>query len=193
VVELSPVSEAEKGRAFDTLVLAFAADPVERWMYPDAREFLAHFPAFLSAFAGPAFAEETVWCLGGELSAVALWRSPSAVLDGDPIVDLLSETVDERKHADVFAVLEQLGESHPTFPHWYMPWLGVDPARQGEGLGGELLTQCLRLVDRDRLPVYLETSNPRTVGFYERHGFELTGEARAGACPPVACMLRRAF
>jgi ribosomal protein S18 acetylase RimI-like enzyme len=186
------VSERDAGRVFDTLLLAFAADPVERWMYPEAREYLAHFPAFISAFAGAAFADETVWSLDDGLSAVSLWRPPGAVLDGDPIVDLLTETVDASKHADLYAVLEQLGEAHPSFPHWYMPWLGVDPARQGQGLGGELLARCLRHVDRDRLPAYLETSNPRTVGFYERYGFEQTGEARAGACPPVACMLRAA-
>jgi ribosomal protein S18 acetylase RimI-like enzyme len=187
----SPVPASERGRAFDTLVLAFAADPVERWLYPEAREYLTHFPAFLAAFAGPAFEEETVWSVG-ELAAVSLWLPPSATPDGDALVDLLTETVDEGKHPDTFAVLEQLGEAHPAFPHWYMPWLGVDPARQGQGLGGELLLQCLEIVDRDHLPVYLETSNPRTVGFYERHGFAQIAEARAGSCPPVACMLRAA-
>jgi MoxR-like ATPase len=28
--------------------------------------------------------------------------------------------------------------------------------------------------------------------FYERQGFQVTGEARAGACPPVTFMLRAA-
>jgi ribosomal protein S18 acetylase RimI-like enzyme len=188
----SPVPASEMGRAVDTLLLAFATDPVERWMYPEARDYLTHFPAFIRAFAGPAFEEETVWSLGGELSAVSLWLPPSAAPDGDALVDLLGRTVDEAKHSDTFAVLEQLGEAHPTYAHWYMPWLGVDPARQGQGLGGELLAQCLGIVDRDHLPVYLETSNPRTVSFYERHGFEQIAEARAGSCPPVACMLRAA-
>lgn len=191
VPDLSPVSESDSGKAFDTLVLAFAADPVERWLYPESREYLAHFAAFLAAFAGPAFAEKTVWCLG-DLSAVAVWIPPGTAPDGDAIVDVLTETVAEGKHPDLFAVLEQMDEAHPSFPHWYLPWFGVDPARQGQGLGGELITHCLRLIDRGHLPAYLETPNPRTVGFYERHGFEVVGEARGGHCPPVTFMLRAA-
>ena len=178
-------------RAFDTLLLAFAGDPVERWMYPGARQYLTHFPAFLEAFAGPAAAAETVWRLG-DFSGVALWLPPGTEPDGESMLSVISTSVASEKHADLYAVGEQMSLAHPTFPHWYLPWFGVDPALQGSGLGGELMMHCLRIVDRDHLPAYLETPSPRTVAFYERHGFEVTGEARAGACPPVVFMLRSA-
>jgi hypothetical protein len=42
------------------------------------------------------------------------------------------------------------------------------------------------------MAAYLETPNPRTVPFYERQGFEVTGEAAAGSCPPVTTMVRPA-
>ena len=48
---------------------------------------------------------------------------------------------------------------------------------------------CLRVVDESHLPAYRETPNPRTISFYERHGFEVIGDAQAGACPPVVFML----
>jgi GNAT superfamily N-acetyltransferase len=86
-------------------------------------------------------------------------------------------------------LLEQMDEAHPSYPHWYLPWLGVEPARQGGGHGGRLLSHCLAIVDAD-LPAYLETPNPRTIPFYERHGFEVAGVAQAGDCPPVTLMLR---
>jgi GNAT superfamily N-acetyltransferase len=187
----SLVGDNDKERALDILVLAFSADPVERWLYPDARQYLTYFPAFLAAFGGRAFAGETVWSLG-DFSAVALWLPPGTDADGDAIVAVLTDSVAPAQHADTFSVLGQMDEAHPRFPHWYLPWLGVDPALQGQGLGGELIKHCLRIVDRDHLPTYLETPNPRTIPFYERYGFELTGEAQAGACPPVAFMLRPA-
>jgi ribosomal protein S18 acetylase RimI-like enzyme len=68
----------------------------------------------------------------------------------------------------------------------------VDTALQGRGLGGQLIEPCLEIIDASYLPAYLETPNPRSIAFYERHGFEVTGEAQAGACPPVAFMLRAA-
>jgi hypothetical protein len=49
---------------------------------------------------------------------------------------------------------------------------------------------CLGVVDASHLPAYLETPNPRNISFYERHGFEVTCETQAGACPPVMFMLR---
>jgi ribosomal protein S18 acetylase RimI-like enzyme len=85
-----------------------------------------------------------------------------------------------------------MNEGHPTFPHWYLPWLAVDDEAQGRGLGSELLRQCLTKVEDSGLPAFLETPNPRTVPLYERHGFQVTSVAQAGACPPITLMLREA-
>lgn len=179
------------GKALDTLVLAFAADPVERWMYPGSRRYLAEFPAFLEAFGGTAFTEGTVWCLG-DFSAVAVWLPPGAEPDGDAIAAVLGRSVAAEQQDDLLRVSDQMTAAHPDFPHWYLPWFGVDPAHQGRGLGGALLEHCLQIVDADHLPAYLETPNPRTIAFYRRHGFQVVGEAQAGACPPIAFMLRAA-
>ncbi len=191
VPSFSPLNEGEQAGAFATLVSAFTEDPVERWLYPDAQQYLTHFPKFLAAFGGKAFDEQTVWSLD-DFSAVALWLPPGAVPDGDVITTVLTESVAPQKHDDMFSVLEQMDAAHPKYPHWYLPWFGVDAALQGRGRGGQLLKSCLRIVDASRLPAYLETPNPRNISFYERHGFEVKGEAQAGACPPVAVMARAA-
>ena len=46
------------------------------------------------------------------------------------------------------------------------------------------MTPCLDIVDRDHLPAYLDSTNPRNVSFYQRHGFEVTGRWQAGDSPP---------
>jgi len=186
-----PIVERDEAWALGTLVLAFAADPVERWLYPEPQQYLTSFPRFLAAFGGRAFAAGTAWS-AGDLGAVALWLPPGTDADGDAIVAALTESVAAAQHAETFAVLGQMDEAHPRFPHWYLPWLGVDPARQGQGLGGDLLAHGLQRVDEDHLPAYLETPNPRTIPLYERHGFEVTGQTQSATCPPVTLMLRRA-
>jgi len=50
----------------------------------------------------------------------------------------------------------------------------------------------LQIVDATHLPAYLGTPNLRTISFYQRHGFEVTGQAQAGTCPPMTFMLRAA-
>jgi GNAT superfamily N-acetyltransferase len=186
---ISDLREGEEPRALDVLVTAFVGDPVIRWFYPDATGYLTHFPAFLRAFGGKAFTARTVWRLR-DFEAAALWFPPHVEPDGDPVIAHITKTVAPEFHADLFAVLEQMGASHPTFAHWYLPWFGVDGARQGQGLGSELMRACLDIVDRDHLPAYLENTNPRNIPFYERHGFEVTGISQAGACPPLTSMLR---
>ncbi|HET9082836.1 MAG TPA: GNAT family N-acetyltransferase [Candidatus Limnocylindrales bacterium] len=181
--------EGEEQRALDVLVTAFTADPVLRWMYPDATRYLTRFPAFLRAFGGKAFTSGTVWRLG-DFEAVALWFPPNVGPDDDAVIAEITNSVNPDQHGDVFAVLEQMGTAHPTFPHWYLPWFGVDGGRQGKGIGSELLRNCLAVVDADHLPAYLESPNPRNLSFYERHGFEVTGVSQAGACPPVYSMQR---
>ena len=187
----APVSRTDQASAYATLVSAFADDPVERWLYPDRQTYLERFPGFLAAFGGKAFDEHTVWGLA-EFAAIAMWLPPGVEPDGGAIVGYLTDSVAPAKHADLYAVLEQMDAAHPSFPHWYLPWFGVDAALQGTGLGGRLLKLCLDIVDPDHLPAYLETPNPRTVPFYERHGFVVTGHAQARTCPPIVFMLRPA-
>src|SRR5215471_12111582 len=107
-----PVRKDEQAKAFATLVSAFTDDPVERWLYPELDQYLAHFPEFLEAFGGRAFDAQTVWRLS-EFSAVALWLPPGMEADGDAIVTVLTESVSPAKHGDTFAVLDQMAVAHP--------------------------------------------------------------------------------
>jgi GNAT superfamily N-acetyltransferase len=187
----SPVPEDGQSRALDTLVSAFAQDPVERWLYPELPDYLTNFRPFLAAYGGAAFGAQTAWQLD-DFAAVALWLPPGIEPNGDTVVSVLTETVAPAKHADLFAVMEQMDAAHPKYPHWYLPWFGVQAGRQGQALGGLLMRRCLEIVDQDHLPTYLESPNPRNLSFYERHGFEVVGHTQADACPPVAFMLRAA-
>jgi ribosomal protein S18 acetylase RimI-like enzyme len=188
---VSQVGPNQQERVYATLVSAFTDDPVERWLYPDDEQYHRAFPPFLHAFGGRAFETGGVWQVEGG-AAVALWLPPGNSADGDVIVEILTETVATEKHDDMFSVLEAMDASHPTEPHWYLPWLGVHVDHQGRGLGAQLLAHCLTVVDADGLPTFLETPNPRNIAFYERHGFEVTGHARSGTCPPITFMWRPA-
>ena len=188
VVELTV---GQRQRALDTLVAAFIADPLERWLYPDPSMYLTHFGQFVEAYAGRAFGARTAWAVD-DVAAVALWLPPGTAADDEAVVRVLTETVATEKHADTFAVLEQMEVAHPTYPHWYLALLGVDPCHHGRGMGSHLLEAGLRTVDAGHLPAYLETPNLRAVALYERYGFAVSGRAQAGTCPPIVSMVRAA-
>jgi ribosomal protein S18 acetylase RimI-like enzyme len=67
----------------------------------------------------------------------------------------------------------------------------VDPAHQGRGGGSALLRHALSRCDRDGDSAYLESSNPRNVTLYQRHGFEIIGKIQVGSSPTMLPMLRR--
>lgn len=173
----------------DTLVLAFSSDPVARRMYPNAHQFLAHFPSFIRAFGGKTFEHGTAYFVDRQLGA-ALWFPPGVSPDEEALITVIQRSVAEADQADLFAVLEQMGHYHPDEPHWYLSLLGVEPSQQGKGYGSALLQHQLRQCDRNDQLAYLESSNPKNIPLYERHGFELLGIIQEGTFPPIFPMLR---
>jgi ribosomal protein S18 acetylase RimI-like enzyme len=94
-------------------------------------------------------------------------------------------------HVDeLLSTFEMMEQSHPQEPFWYLTVIGVDPNAQGRGLGGALMRHSVDRCDEEGALAYLESSNPRNVSLYERHGFEKIGEIQIGAAPVMTPMLR---
>ena len=184
------VADAEQGaRAIETVVLAFAADPTVRWLYPEAREFSGGFPEFVHAFAGRALDEGTAHYVRG-FAGAAFWFAPGVHGDDEAVIAVLERTVPVERLADAFEVFEQMDDFHPKGDHWYLPLIGVDPAHQGRGHGSALLRHSLAECDRSSTPAYLESSSAANLPLYERHGFRCLGEIQAGSSPVLYPMLR---
>ncbi len=89
------------------------------------------------------------------------------------------------------ATAARLHHAHAAGPHWYLSALGVEPRRQGQGIGGALMQPILARADAQGLPCYLETHRPRNVQLYQRHGFEICCHTEVPGHPvPVWAMLR---
>lgn len=183
------VDARDRQRAVASLTLAFATDPVVRWAWPDQERYLSYWPRFVDAFGGNAFDHGTAHGLEGA-AGVALWLSPGVEPDGETVMQLIQESLDEPTLDDIGGVFEQMEEHHPTDEHWYLPLIGVDPLAQGRGLGAVLLRHALTTCDREGLPAYLEATSPRSRNLYLRHGFNVTQIIQAGTSPPLWAMLR---
>ena len=185
------MTATDEDAALETVVLAFAADPMARWTWPEAHQFLSAMPRMVRAFGSRAYANGTAFGANG-YAGVSLWLPPGVQSDEEALGAVLASTAAPSLAPETEAVFSQMAKYHPTDPHWYLPLIGVDPAHQGEGLGDALMTFALERCDRDRLPAYLESSNPRNIPFYRRHGFEALGEIQAGSSPTLVPMLRPA-
>lgn len=172
------------------ITVAFTTDPAARWTWPKPQQFLAHFSNVVKAFGGNAYAHGSAYYVDGHAGA-ALWLPPDVQPDQDTLSALMKNTGAAEVQKDLASVFEQMESYHPKAPHWYLPMIGVDPVQQGKGYGAALMKHALIPCDRDQTLAYLESSNPKNIPLYERHGFELLGTIQVGASPPIFPMLRK--
>lgn len=177
------------------LVLAdgFSQDPVMGWVFgePGRRAKLEDFFGFL--------AREAIVPMGATYllpGSAAAWTPPGApdwpAERGERFVEVLSRSCTD-------ADLERLGEldraskeHHPDERCWHLSTVATAADARGQGLGSRLLETSLARVDADHLPAYLESTNPRNVSLYLRHGFEVTGTIEFEGGPPMTAMWRHA-
>jgi ribosomal protein S18 acetylase RimI-like enzyme len=143
----------------------------------------------LRGFGGRAFERGTAHATEG-FHGGALWLPPGVGPDDEALEALVRDTVPEPALSEFLSILERMGESHPHAPHWHLAFIGVDPVCHGQGIGAALLGYALERIDEKGLQAYLESSNPRNIQLYQRHGFEVIRQIRVGGSPPVIPMLR---
>ncbi len=184
------VDRREVARATSVQVMAFSADPVMRWLWPEPAAYVQHFPVFVRGFGGRAF-EHDVAHVTADFMGGSLWLPPGVGTDDETLQKLFDETLPEPRRSEVRAMLDIFETLHPQEPHWHLCFLGVDPTRQCQGLGAALLRHALAPIDAQHQYAYLESSNPANVSLYQRHGFEVIREVRVGGSPPAIPMVRR--
>ena len=74
--------------------------------------------------------------------------------------------------------LEKTHKRLVPFRHWYLAALAVDTDHQGKGHASALLEPMLARIDREGLPLYLETQKEKNVALYERFGFKVLEKAK---------------
>lgn len=189
-IDVRAAAQREQQAVVDVITLAFATDPMARWAYPDPATYLSAMPATIRAFGGNGFAHGAAHMVDGG-HAAAMWLPPGVEPDHERLAEISEEHVSGPRLAEMSLIFEQMAACHPQGPCWYLPLIGVDPAFQGRGYGSALLRFALERCDRDGRPAYLESSNPRNIPLYQRHGFEIMGSIQSGSSPTVVPMLRR--
>ncbi|MUL49240.1 GNAT family N-acetyltransferase [Mycobacterium sp. CBMA293] len=197
-VATRPATRSDIGALSQTLARAFADDPMMRWMIPNDRIRRRGLPRlFASLTRHTHLAHGGVEIAPSEtgIGAAALW---------DPPGKWRQSWVDELRMAPTMilamgasalrgqAASELMKKHHPEEPHWYLAVIGSDPTVRGGGYGQALMRSRLDRCDAEHAPAYLESSNPANVPYYERFGFEVTGEMTLPyGGPPLIPMWRQ--
>lgn len=166
-----------------TLARALACDPGWIAILPGAHTRARRLEGVLAAALArvyvPLGASSSVGADGDAIAAVAIWAPPGR--HGIPLLGALRAApgVAWRLRGRVVVAAQMMlamERGHPTEPHHYLAFLGVDPAHQGRGLGPRLLAPVLDRCDAERTLAWLESTNPKNHAFYRRLGFEVADQ-----------------
>jgi ribosomal protein S18 acetylase RimI-like enzyme len=186
-------TDADAVTVGQVLAAGFEDDPVMTWVFPvpETRRKLDVMFGFIARELFVPFG--SAWICDG---AAAAWTPPNpkpwASDRAERFFAELSEVCSDDDFERLGAMEAAMEAAHPKETHWYLSAVAAMPERRGGGLGTTLLAASLEVVDRDGLPAYLESSNPRNITLYERHGFEVTGRIEIPGGPPMIPMWRPA-
>jgi GNAT superfamily N-acetyltransferase len=176
-----------------TLALAFHADPVFGWIWPNPELRRRRLPRFFAELGRRQYLPQgAVYLAPG---GAAMWATP-----GRHAITLWKQVQLAPSLAGVLGTgalralraLALVEPHHPPAPHYYLFAIGAEPHCRGVGLGSALLAPILARCDAEGLPAHLENSNPSNTPFYRRHGFAPGRELTMPGGPPVLIMTRPA-
>ncbi len=185
-MQMREATKRDREDVIGVLTLAFHRDPVSNHIFRHEgsrpQQHQKFFGVFVDAVldAGDAGRIDVLTTPAGVVVAAALWLDvPANTPEDHSIADLMHDVI-EPEAAGRFAVLDAfMGEVHPTDPHLYLMFAGVDPTYQRKGLGARLIANGIRQwesYDKTRREVYLEASSAENAALYERLGFRYCEE-----------------
>jgi GNAT superfamily N-acetyltransferase len=190
---------ADVERCTDILARAFHDDPGAVIFEPEPDRRRVIMPRFFRMFLRAGLTEGgEIVVPAGEVTGVASWFGPErhgpsdAAMEAAGMADVMAAfgpAATARMAAMVGEIEDQHARQIPE-PHLRLDFLGVDPDRQGAGVGSLLIAHGHAVADREGLPCYLETFTDTNVHYYGRRGYVVTGTYRVGDGIPVYAMVR---
>ena len=181
-IDVRPARRSDVPALARALGRAFYDDPVMTWLQPDAGRRAAALAGFFGAMTRHHFlagAGAEVATTESGIGAAALWDPPGRWHHSsrEQVAMLPAVIRAFRGHLGAGrALTEAMQAVHPEEPHWYLAIIGSDPTVRGSGCGHALMRSRLDRCDAEHAPAYLESSNFDNIAYYNRFGFEVTGE-----------------
>jgi len=192
--EVRPLEVSDLPEASRTIARSFAwHEPWGEWAMPDESTREDRLAELIENDVRERFLlHGECWTIGG--ASTTLWIPPVGSAPGTEVFAARrseSEYPQYGDRADAMRAGDALIASlKPDRPYWYLDTIATAPELFGHGLAGRLLEHNLAIRDAAGDLCALDTHTPRQIAFYERFGFEVTGEGPLSDDLAVFMLLR---
>ncbi|MFN8576875.1 MAG: GNAT family N-acetyltransferase [Candidatus Sericytochromatia bacterium] len=179
----------------DILLKAFESEPMSNWTVKNDNKRLQRIKLmqetiikFFGFPYGEVFTNE-------DKTSCAVWIKPENFFNISftslSLILAWVKTVGIERIPKILKTANILSKHQPKFKCYYLMSLGVIPEHQGKGIGSKLIKPILDKCDKERIPIYLETSNKDNLRFYEKHGFRIKDEINNPSILPLTWTMIR--
>ncbi len=173
--------------ACDVAGSAFENDPIMVFTYPDEAERKQNASYGFYMLYNYGIKNRLAFATSSNLEGIAIWLPPGKIYlstwtmmknGGFYTMRKVGLKLKAMKRSLVVFKYEEERHKHLVpQDHWYLQNIAVKPEEQGKGHGGQLLKTMIKHLERENLPIYLETNTEKNVSIYQRYGFEVLEHA----------------
>jgi hypothetical protein len=180
---------------------AFQDDPVTIFTYPDERERKEKLQYGFHMIYRYGIKHGLTYATSKNLEGITIWLPPNKTSPSTWTMMRYGGFYAMRKVGlklkamkRTMVIFNYEDEKHKElvpYDHWYFQNIAVKPEEQGKGYGGLLISTMVRNIERDGLPIYVETNTEKNVKIYKKFGFEILEHVIIPKTDvPLWCMLR---
>ncbi|DBA86755.1 TPA: hypothetical protein ACH3X1_016644 [Trebouxia sp. C0004] len=189
-------SDAESvHKSLETLTQAILKDPVTRYLSPGDEVSSDDLKQHIQQQLDQAHAADLLFHVDDFAAAAWCYKVPEEL----PLKEVNQEpaAMSDSTVKDKFTELDKaLSEQLVDFLMAHgscikVSFIGTQPEKQGQGLGGQLIRAINKVADAEQQWVYLEASTERGTHLYLRNGFQVVKQAKMQPdAPTIYCMGR---
>lgn len=178
------------------LTSAFLEDPVwGEWTFPDASKRPERLGRLMRFWAQAGIRHPWVR-MTEHAEAAAVWIPPGVpemTTDEAAAFEVLVAELLGPRAEELNDLFELFAEHHPhEEPHYYLSLWATHRDHLGRGLGTALIEEDIARIDAQRMPAYLESTNPANLARYETLGFRQRSTFAPAGGPLITTMWREA-
>ena len=178
------LTDPDIGLASKTLARAFIIDPMVTYIFPSDPETERKLALLFAVIIRYGITYGEVYATSVNAEGVAMWlASDNSDMDLTKLKKCGLVDFSSQVSTDVISRIVYFNDFaysrnkvHAPFKHWYLAFIGVDPAFCGKGFASALIKPMLARLDREKIPCYLETLTEKNAAMYKHYGFKLAEE-----------------